>query len=40
MLNVSDGRAVAVVDTLMLDVLAWRGSVNDENDGLGGKPNR
>lgn len=40
MLNVSDGRAVAVVDTLMLEVLACRGSVNDENDGFGGKPNR
>ncbi len=36
----SEGRAVDVVETLILDVLACRGRVKDENDGLCGKPNR
>ena len=37
MLKVSDGRAVDVVETLILDEFMWRGPVKE---GLRGKPNR
>ena len=40
MLKVSDGRAVDVVETLILDEFMWRGPVKGPKEGLCGKPNR
>lgn len=40
MLNVSDGRAVDVVETLTVEAPVWRGDVKELNDGLCEKPKR